>query len=86
VGLAPVWERVDRQSFAAIANLALHRIPDNETAVYDDWKLKPLISIHRLHVNEALLPGQVLCPTVEPNREHRQKDHRAGQSQEKHWV
>ena len=41
-GFAPVWERVDRQSLATIANLALHRIPDNETTVYDDWKLKPL--------------------------------------------
>ena len=41
--LALAWERVDRQSFAALADPALHRIWDNETdAVYDDWKLKPL--------------------------------------------
>ena len=40
--LASVWERVDRQSFTAIANPALQRISDNETAVYDNWKLKPL--------------------------------------------
>ena len=40
--LALAWERVDRQSFAALADSALRRIWDNEIdAVYDDWKPKP---------------------------------------------
>ena len=42
VELAPPWEPIDRQSFAALADPALHRISDNEPAVHDDWKLKPL--------------------------------------------
>ena len=41
-GLALTRECVDRQSHAALANPALQRISDNETAVYDNWKLKPL--------------------------------------------
>lgn len=40
--LAPPWERIDRQSFAALADPALHHISDNEITVYDDWKLKSL--------------------------------------------
>ena len=40
--LAPPWEPIDRQSFSALAHPALHRISDNETTVYDDWKLKSL--------------------------------------------
>jgi hypothetical protein len=40
--LAPAWERVDRQSSAAIPDPALHHISDNETTAYDDWKLDPL--------------------------------------------
>lgn len=40
--LALAWERVDRQSFTALADSALRRIWDNEVdAVYDDWKPKP---------------------------------------------
>ena len=38
--IAPAWawERVDRRSFSALADSALHRIRDNEVdAVYDDW-------------------------------------------------
>lgn len=40
--LAPAWERVDRQSSAALPDPALHHISDNETTAYDDWKLNPL--------------------------------------------
>ncbi len=41
--LALAWERVDRQSFATLADSALRRIWDNEIdAVYDDWQPKPL--------------------------------------------
>ena len=29
-------------SFVALANVVLNRISDNETAVYDDWELKPV--------------------------------------------
>jgi hypothetical protein len=36
VGLAPVWERVDQQSFVALANLVGNRISNSETGVYDD--------------------------------------------------
>jgi hypothetical protein len=37
--LAPPWEPIDRQSFAALADPALYRISDNEPAVTDDWRL-----------------------------------------------
>jgi hypothetical protein len=40
--LAPAWDRVGRQSSAALANPALHPIWDNEIAGCDDWKLKTL--------------------------------------------
>jgi hypothetical protein len=39
---APAREWIDRQGFEALANSALRRISENENAVYDDWKLKPV--------------------------------------------
>lgn len=42
VGLAPARECVGRQSLAALANPALHRMSDNAIAGYKDWKLKPV--------------------------------------------
>jgi hypothetical protein len=39
--LAPALERVDRQSFAALPDHALHRIWNSEIATHDDWKLPP---------------------------------------------
>jgi hypothetical protein len=41
-GLALARECVGRQSLAALANPALHRMSGNTTAGYDDRKLKPV--------------------------------------------